>query len=231
MIDSVLREQFEVLRARLECSVTLPAVVSVTSAVAGDGKSCLAFGLADAFAEAKYRVLLVDANSFHPEISAVPQETVVHFDRNLTPRTVRVSDRFDAMSLATPRVAAEFRRDSVASVVRWALDQYDLTIVDTAPAPRSNLALLFAAQSATTILALRHGRRVSDTDRATLAALERAEAPVFGVVVTNRDARDAFGKARETRRVETINRIVRDVPAAAAGPRRAKTSIVSSIVN
>ncbi len=51
-----------VIRTTLEATLKAPFSVAVTSATAGDGKTALAVGLAQAFADAGYRTAIVDAN-------------------------------------------------------------------------------------------------------------------------------------------------------------------------
>ena len=52
--------QIELLRARVERQVRKPAIVVITSAKQGDGKSLTAFLLAKSFAKAGRRTVLVD---------------------------------------------------------------------------------------------------------------------------------------------------------------------------
>ena len=197
MLSDRIRSQLALLRARLEWEITLPATIAVSSGLPGDGKSAVAFGLAEVLAEAGYRVLLIDANPAHPELVQLDPWSS---EATQGPRVAHVDGRFDAITLASAN-AEDISRDRVGALVSWASEQYAVTVVDTAPIARSNLALLFAAHASTTLLAVRHARRPHADDRTMMAALERIRANVFGLIVTNRDARAQHERARAERTV------------------------------
>jgi Mrp family chromosome partitioning ATPase len=57
--DPTLSPQVQLLRAHVEAEIGKPAIVMVTSAQAGDGKSLTAYSLAASFADCDHRVALV----------------------------------------------------------------------------------------------------------------------------------------------------------------------------
>lgn len=194
MNDSSIRSQVDMLRARVESELSTPAVLVVTSAKRGDGKSLVAHGLAETFAEARYRVLLVDANAANPEIPDLPKVTRLDggFDDKAYP--IRRLESYEALSLTDPRLASATPREAVEATTAWLRARYDVVIVDAAPVGASTLALLFAGCADATLLALRLGRRAGDEDAATIGALERINARVLGVVATTAAAARTFAK-------------------------------------
>jgi succinoglycan biosynthesis transport protein ExoP len=184
-----IQEQLDVLRARLELELPPHAVLTVTSAAAGDGKSAVAFGLAEAMAKAGSPVLVIDANHQKPVLNGDPQ---IKPTSDGGYRVTRLSSGFDGLSLGDARVASEASLELVTRILSWARDRYRLVIVDTAPLPTSALAVLFASVADATLLALRSGRGASEADRATLAALQARNVHIFGVVTTTREVQKSF---------------------------------------
>jgi receptor protein-tyrosine kinase len=184
------QEQLDVLRARLELELPAHAVLTVTSAMAGDGKSAVAFGLAEAMAKAGSPVLVIDAHQQNPTLGNDAQLRSTSDGGFLISR---VSGGFDGMSLSDPRAAALVSSpDGVARILSWARDRYRLVIVDTAPLPTSAVGVLFASAADATLLALRSGRNAVDADRDTLATLKAREVRIFGVVTTTREVQKTF---------------------------------------
>jgi non-specific protein-tyrosine kinase len=184
-----IQEQLDVLRARLELELPPHAVLAITSAAPGDGKSAVAFGLAEAMSKAGSPILVIDANNQKPILNGDPQMKPTS-DGGY--RVTRLSSGFDGLSLTDPRVASEASLDLVTRILSWARDRYRLVIVDTAPLPTSALAVLFASVADATLLALRNGRGASEADRDTLAALQARNVHIFGVVTTTREVQKSF---------------------------------------
>lgn len=194
MNESSIRSQVDLLRARVEAELSTPAVLVVTSAKRGDGKSLVAHGLAETFAEARYRLLLVDANAANPEMPDLPAVTRLDagFEGMVNP--IRRLESYEALSLADPRLASGTPREAVEATTAWLRSRYDVVIVDAAPIGSSTLALLFAACADATLLALRLGRKAADEDAAAVGALEQINARVLGVVATTASAARTFAK-------------------------------------
>ena len=163
-----LKEDFRILRVRVEDQAPIPSVVVVSSALRGDGASYVASGLARAFAEFRHRTLLIDAHG--NEAGAM--------------------DELDGSTTARLSVRAMFSEDAtenVATTIESLRAQYDVVVIDAPPLPNSSLALSLARASDGVILAVRLGRRKSTADAEMMRLL--TDRRILGVVTTNRQSR------------------------------------------
>lgn len=195
MKESLINDQLDALRARIETTVAAPGVVTVTSAERGDGTTLVAIGLADRFAEARYRVLFVDANTGSPSLTDLPAVTNIAQNPEDVAYPIRsIAGRYDAISLADPQLASKTQREALGATVRSFRATYDYVLIDTGAMANSAFSTLFAGESDATLMTLRAGRNATENDQQAVAALERAEAVVIGVVPTHRDAQKNFDK-------------------------------------
>jgi Mrp family chromosome partitioning ATPase len=66
-MSDALASNFQLLRVRIESDVKLSSVILVTSALPNDGKSLLAFGLAEVLARVGHRTALIDTTAPHDD--------------------------------------------------------------------------------------------------------------------------------------------------------------------
>lgn len=185
-VNSEQTQQFGQLRARFEATFSEPAVIVITSANRGDGKTATAFGLAGALAQAEYRVLLIDAGVAAPTLSRIhqlPFSTATSDTAELSKFAAPVDMQpFSGVSLADERFESVMSMDKVRAAVHDARLHFDFTIVDTSPLLKSELAVLFSFIADGTMLTLREGRLPSLSDGETVKTLNRVGANMLGVL-------------------------------------------------
>lgn len=191
--------RFGQLRARIEATFTNSAMIVVSSARRGDGKSATAFGLAGALAQAKHRVLLVDTSLESPSLGRIhyvaggPDVDFADVSRFASPVAAQ---RFDGISFADQRCNREISMDSVKVAVADMRAHFDYIVVDTSPLIGSDLAVLFSSIADGTLLTLRMGRMPSAADELTVTTLKRVGAPVLGVLTLTQDVIRGFTRQR-----------------------------------
>jgi succinoglycan biosynthesis transport protein ExoP len=201
MTSTETTQQFGQLRARIEAGFAQPAVIVVSSAQRGDGKTVTAFGLAESLAAADHAVLLVDTNSDAP---VLPRH---HRVPNLGNRaefsivsryaSPVAGQRFSGISLVDDHAASGLSMDKLKALTADMRAHFSYIVVDTAPLPRSEAAVLFATIADGTLLTLRLGRFPSSTDEQTMKTLSRVGATTLGLLtVTPAMIRD-FARTRE----------------------------------
>lgn len=182
--------QFQLLRAHVEREVEAPAVVIVTSAEPGDGKSVTAYALAESLARAGRRAALVAGPgsllTIAPELSDDAAETL---------SVVRVQKPASALK---GKAATEFMRSTRAA--------YDYTIVDAGPLLTDDFALGLVGRVDGVLVSVRLGRPRSDEDEMTVRVIEQSNGRMIGVVAVlpaaiadfanRRPAERAFGAGR-----------------------------------
>jgi capsular exopolysaccharide synthesis family protein len=207
-------EAMAVLRANLEFLGTEAPVrsVIVTSALAGEGKTTIACGLAAAAAAAGRRVLLIEADLRRPTVAerlgvdagpglgdylagrAAPQEIL---------QTValpgRPADADGAPGPVVVCITAGHHRDRPAELLhsvrcRELLEQvrdvYDLVVVDGTPLLSVADAIEVLPHVDGALVCVRAGRTRREQVRAARGALERVPARPSGIVVTGLSKRD-----------------------------------------
>lgn len=201
-------QQFGQLRARIEATFAGPALLVVTSAVRGDGKTVTAFGLAESLAVAHHRVLLIDANSAAPSLARMHQPPTATWP-DVSRATLAVAQqRFSGLSLADERFETGTSIEAIKTAVAGLRTQFDFIIVDTAPLIKSDLAVLFSTVADGTLLTLRLGRLPSPADEQTMSTLNRVGANVAGLLTVTPAMIKGFGHARP----ETVQPIRVPVP-------------------
>jgi Mrp family chromosome partitioning ATPase len=199
-VKSIRSQQFGQLRARIEATFSSPAVLVVTSAVRGDGKTVTAFGLADSLAQAHHRVLLVDTNAEAPTLARIhhlPGASRGDFSDTNRAASPVAGQRFEGLSLADQRFEAGTSMDSIKAAVSNMRLHYDFVIVDTSALIKSDLAVLFSSVADATLLTLRLGRLPSRADEQTMATLRRTGANVVGLLTVEPAMIKNFAVSRE----------------------------------
>jgi Mrp family chromosome partitioning ATPase len=215
-MDNALKTQFQYLRARVESDLKTPAVVVVTSASAGDGKSITAIGLAEALRQVGHRVALVDASavdeSSRPALGPAPGANSGLYVSGL---------RFD-------RDNPFESREHVRSLVRDTRGEFDFTIIDAAPFIRNSVAMLLASTVDGVLIAVRLGRSPTDEDVLMMRALDQARANVLGVVAV---APEHIDKHRSLAAGFPLERVMsrESVPEGLFGPARLPDGALSAL--
>jgi len=170
--------------------------ILVTSATAGEGKTCLTVHLGIAFARLGKRVIIVDAELRHPKLHQIFQ----------IPRENGLSAVLDGLDLdaaihqtEVPNLhvlpagaGGERSNELLASVylteVLESLDQrYDLLILDTPPAGMVPDAAILSKSVDGVIMLVRENRTSREKVRNTLQILQQVGARVLGVVLSGVD--------------------------------------------
>ncbi len=186
MISTNDAQQFGQLRARIEATFAEPALIVVTSAAAGDGKSATAFGLAAALAEAEHRVLLIDANVKSPTLSRLAHRPVALSRTELAQVSKYAQpvagERFKGLSFADERLETGLSMEKIRVAMAELQAHFDYIVVDTAPVTRSNLAVLFATVAEGTMLTIRLGRLGTTADDEAIKTLTRVGSNTLGAL-------------------------------------------------
>jgi Mrp family chromosome partitioning ATPase len=191
--------RLDVTRARVESEVAAPAVIAITSAARGDGKSLVATGLAYGLAGVGHSVLLVDGNADTADrtsVASAPKLDVLPFDvlRYVTTATRGEPAR---LGLFGPGVVASASFDVVRATFARLRSSFAYTIIDTAVLLESGMALVLASESDAVVIAFKQGRAALEADREFVKALRSAKTPVLGVVTTHAAAIRAFKTRQE----------------------------------
>jgi Mrp family chromosome partitioning ATPase len=201
--DSMSHE-FRLLRNRIEAEVNAPAIVLVTSATDVDGAGVTAFGLAESLSKSKQRTALVTTSA------ATPLSTVSAPD---APRRRRANDRLEAVSHAdgegrlsvvsiSPERLTTISRSGVASLLTELRSDHDYVVIDAGNLPKNSFGLLLVASADAALVAFRAGRAQEPADRVMLDTLERSEAKVLGVVMTDKAVIDHYRLQSESASAE-----------------------------
>jgi capsular exopolysaccharide synthesis family protein len=168
-------------------------IVAVTSAVPSEGKSTTAANLAIMFAEADYRVVIVDANLRKPGLADIFRvEGAVGLTNILAGQASldSVLQPWGAQGLwvlpsgEVPDNPSELLGSrAMAEVLLSLKEKFDVVIIDTAPLLAVTDAVVVAAQATGTILVVRQGRTAAGKVRAAVQALHSVEANVLGCVL------------------------------------------------
>ena len=170
------------------------AVIGVTSAIRGEGRSTVALGLAATLArDLEVRVTLVEADLEHPcladflQVSPGPGLTaVLREEQQLFEVVCSLPVRFGALSLipagkAVKNVAPLLRRLTALDPFRGAKGLTGLVIVDLPPLVHTSFGAMAAGLADATILVVRAGVTPHQLVREAIARLE--DHPPQGVVL------------------------------------------------
>lgn len=197
-------EAIRSLRASLQLT-TLPRsarTLLITSAGAGDGKTFVATNAAIALAQARHKVLLVDANLRHPAVHTwFDVENAYGFSDVLA--RVRSGSALEPMNvpgvIATKVAnlsllpAGTLRKDpgelleagALRRVFELLARRWDVIVIDSAHVGRYADTLLLARAASGCVIVLRSGSTRRAALSGALAALEGIAAPVLGVVLND----------------------------------------------
>ncbi|MGP6156075.1 MAG: hypothetical protein ACLPYS_00825 [Vulcanimicrobiaceae bacterium] len=190
-----LSSELQLLRVRIEAFASGPAVIMVTSARTGDGKSLTAWSLADSLAAAGHATVLVDANTDAPrttgaalvrDLRRFPNEDIAEWARPFGPNGLSV------LSMSSREVVTTSSRQTIRHLTTQLRKRFDFAIVDTGALPKNNIALLMAAAADGVLVAVRTGRPATKEDLTLVRMLQQTNRRILGVVLTSKETIDLF---------------------------------------
>ena len=175
--DGVSREtpqsaQLQMLRSHVEAELKSPAVVLVTSAHSGDGKSLTAHSLASSFVRTGHRVALISQSQGDPDGAGPARIDLPEEDGDPA------------------------WRDRLSALVKRLRADYDFTIVDPGTFLGSDAAMALGRLVDGILLAVRVGRAPSDEDELMVRAIDHCGGRIIGVVATDEEAVAEFGRSQ-----------------------------------
>lgn len=173
--------QHQLLRAHVERTLAAPAVIMVTSAQSGDGKSLTAHALALCLARSGRRTALIDLTQ--PVPSAVGR---------LPGPPGPSGTNFTSVDAAATGMRTS--REAMAAFVEETREAYEYTILDSPALLCDDVAMGLATVVDGLLLTVRLGRAPSELDQLTMRLIERSAGRVIGVVATLPDAIADFGR-------------------------------------
>ncbi len=181
-------ETFNALRVTLEAQLPTPALVVVSSARAEDGSASVACNTARAFADASYRTILIDTNAAEPCLAKflgkAKIDPVKDVSQVLTSATNGVISNLSAISMATQDVGAFNSGGKMENLISVLKEKYDVIVVQTAPITTTPIGMQFARCADGVLMTVKTGRKTSKDDKDALTQLDRLNAKVLGVVMT-----------------------------------------------
>jgi capsular exopolysaccharide synthesis family protein len=205
-LRSPFSEAYHSIRSNLAFSTKdgAPKVLSVTSARPEEGKSTTAFALAQGFARAGMRVLLVDLDLRNPS-----QHKIIGADNrvgasNLLTGSVRLQgavqptdwpNLFLIPSGPLPPSPAELLiGPRLVAFTKEATEHFDIVILDGPPVMGLADAPLIASVATGAVLTIEAGRTSRAQARAAIKRLRVGDARLFGAILTKFDSRKtAYG--------------------------------------
>ena len=181
--DSLLSHQVQLLRSRVEAEFEAPAVVMVTSALEGDGKSLTAHSLASSLMKSGHRAALVSLTGRANEPGDGTPIELSHEDGTV------------------------IGRDRLSTFVGEMRAKYDFTIVDAGTFLSSNAAMALARSVDGILLTVRIGRAPSEEDELTVRTIEQSGGRVVGIVAADADTITRFERLRPSDRVAAPERL------------------------
>jgi capsular exopolysaccharide synthesis family protein len=194
--ESATAESFRSLRSGLTLSGIgrKLKVLSVTSALPGEGKSYTVYNLALAFAAAGLRVLIIDADLRRPRqhsLFRVPQEDgltdvlagLKSFDDVLVPHPVEPNLTLLTGGRQSPLASELLGSGEIEKVFDQARARFDLALVDNAPVLPVADAIIVGTHCDGTIGVLRAGRTSRKALRRFCQTLGRNHIHILGMVI------------------------------------------------
>ena len=194
----MIERGFDRVRTTLESALKVPFAVVVSSALPKDGKTEIAIGAARAFANAKFRTLVVDANPASPAVGpmlglgelALPSKLS---EDQLTPVTPPADKNLSAVSVAAYRMLDEAAPALVRMFVNDLRAKYEVVIFDTCDVFSGPFVPVCAAACDGVVLAVRYARNPEPEDDRVVSTLEGMGARIIGSVPTRFPDDPRFG--------------------------------------
>jgi succinoglycan biosynthesis transport protein ExoP len=196
--DPALNAQVQLLRSRVEDDLKKPAVVMVTSARKGDGKSLTAHTLAVSFTMQGHRTALV-------RLCPVPVERGEGWEfldcgSDNVPVMVELPRYEDGGT--TPEKLAVF--------VDRMRTEYDYTVVDAGAFLSSAPTMTLSRMVDGIMLAIRMGRAPSNDDQSMLKMMEHSRGRVVGVVAIEAEAAGKMRRRKPEERASPPVKVAAD---------------------
>jgi capsular exopolysaccharide synthesis family protein len=191
---NVRAENFRQLRANLQFANVdeHPRVIAITSSIPTEGKTMVAMNLASTLAEAGFTVCLVDADLRRPTVakamglpSPVGLTSVLIHQIDLSEALQNAGSNLYVLSSGpTPPNPSEVLASSyVRDIIRSLLDKVDYVVIDTAPLLPVADGSEVAALADGTLLVARYKVTTDSQVKRAVAALNRVDAKLLGVVL------------------------------------------------
>jgi capsular exopolysaccharide synthesis family protein len=178
--------------------------ILITSPSSGDGKTTVASNLAIAIAQAGRRVLLIDADCWHPgqhEVFGLDHATgltSILRKKAVLADVVRKTDIENLEILPCGEIPSNpaelLDSPALSKLLAEASAKYDQVLIDSPPVVPITDARILAANCGATILVLRAGKSTRQMADDAFEALAAVGAPILGLVV-NDIARQMHGPA------------------------------------
>lgn len=183
------KDSFGVIRATVEAEIAAPGVLTISSALAGDGKTGVAAGIARSLASAGYRTLVIDAGGQTAEplceklgAPPAPPASVTTATDHLGDVVCTAFAGCDVLVLSEVSDVGGPSAVAVAALYNAIRPYYDYAIVDGRAIGDGGAT--FARCADGVVLAVREGRAAETADGDAVAVLERVRARFLGVVAT-----------------------------------------------
>jgi capsular exopolysaccharide synthesis family protein len=197
-----LVESFRSLRMHVMHSVSSPAVVAVTSAAPGDGKSLVAANLAMSFAEAGMKTLLVDGDTrrgaLHDLFGARNRPGLTEYLAAKQPVEAIIQQTSHEQLHILPCGGRNARSPEMLSgngliaLVKSLHPDYDVIIFDTPPLAAGVDAYAISAAAGNLLMVVRIGKTERRLASAKLAIADRLPINIIGTVLNGVDLRGEF---------------------------------------
>jgi len=194
--ESATAESFRSLRSGLTLSGVgrKLKVLSVTSALPGEGKSYLCYNLGLAFAATGLRVLIIDADLRRPRQHALFRAAredgladvlagLKSFDEALAPHSVEPNLTLMSAGRQSPLASELLGSGEIEKVLARARQRFDLVMVDNAPVLPVADAIIVGTHCDGTIGVLRAGRTSRKALRRFVQTLARNRIHILGIVI------------------------------------------------
>jgi Mrp family chromosome partitioning ATPase len=174
---------FTVIRATLETDVPKPGIITISSALPGDGKTAVAAGIARSLAAGGYRTLVLDAGAT-PEAAPGAQRDALtlegaHDRLNHAVRATGSGCDYLSLQDIGADVSSSVGIGALYDAIR---SRYEYAVVDASVLNGDGLALARGADGV--VLAVREGRAIAPADGEAVELLNRVHARFLGVVAT-----------------------------------------------
>jgi polysaccharide biosynthesis transport protein len=194
--ESATAESFRSLRSGLTLSGVgrKLKILSVTSALPGEGKSYLCYNLGLAFAATGLRVLIIDADLRRPRQHALFRAAredgladvlagLKSFDEALAPHSVEQNLTLMSAGRQSPLASELLGSGEIEKVLAHARQRFDLVLVDNAPVLPVADAIIVGTHCDGTIGVLRAGRTSRKALRRFVQTLARNRIHILGIVI------------------------------------------------
>jgi Mrp family chromosome partitioning ATPase len=196
-----IKDQINALRSRFEPGLAQSTVLLVTSAEKKDGKSLVAYSLAESFGDAGYRCIVVDANPSRSQARLANALGNVAADQiDVRGYIVQNVHRgYSELTLADRSHADLLSYPQVKQVVEQCRRSYEYVIVDCGEFGGSNLPSLLAKCADGVLISLRQGRRPTERDERLAQVVDAGGVPILGVILVPTSAMKAFAACGDVR--------------------------------